>query len=167
MNKMTPKQKRFCEEYVVDYNATQSAIRAGYAKNRAKEQGYQLLHKTTLLEYIDKLQEDIQERNKTTVDECVSYLVKIMRFDIADLYEDNGRLKSIHEIPKDSRLVISELSVFEEFEGTGKDRELIGFTKKLKTLDRKGAIVELMKYLGAYEKDNKQKNIEVIVNFSE
>ena len=90
-----------------------------------------------------------------------------MRFDIADLYEDNGRLKSIHEIPKDSRLVISELSVFEEFEGTGKDRELIGFTKKLKTLDRKGAIVELMKYLGAYEKDNKQKNIEVIVNFSE
>ncbi|SUV40803.1 Terminase small subunit [Avibacterium paragallinarum] len=42
---LTDKQKRFVEEYLIDLNATQAAIRAGYSKNRASELGYQLLQK--------------------------------------------------------------------------------------------------------------------------
>lgn len=45
---LTPKQERFVQEYLVDLNATQAAIRAGYTKNRASELGYQLLQKTTV-----------------------------------------------------------------------------------------------------------------------
>lgn len=39
MAKLTPKQERFCEEYLIDLNATQAAIRAGYSANTAREQG--------------------------------------------------------------------------------------------------------------------------------
>ncbi|CAA0254351.1 terminase small subunit [Tenacibaculum maritimum] len=155
--KLTPKQKRFCEEYVIDLNGTQAAVRTGYSEKTANRIASENLSKPDIQNYISELQKDIQERNKITVDECVTILSKIARHDIADFYEENGSLKSIHNIPKDSRLAISELSVFEEFEGKGKDRELIGFTKKIKTLDRKGVIVELMKHLGGYEKDNNQK----------
>lgn len=51
---MTPKQTRFVAEYLIDLNATQAAIRAGYAKPRASEQGYQLLRKPTVQAAIAK-----------------------------------------------------------------------------------------------------------------
>ena len=114
-----------------------------------------------IAEYIEKVKKDIAERNKVTIDECVSYFAKMMRFDIADLYNEDGTIKSIHDIPDDVRLAIAELSSFEEFQGKGEERNLIGFTKKLKTIDRKGVIIELMKYLGGYEKDNKQKVLPI------
>lgn len=154
---ITAKQKRFCQEYVIDSNATQAAIRAGYSKRTARSQGQRLLTNVDIENYISKLQEDIQERNKITIDECVGFLANMARVDIADFYADNGQLKSIHDIPKESRQAIAELSVFEEYQGVGKDRELIGFTKKVKTTDRKGVIVELMKHLGGYKIDNEQK----------
>ena len=53
---MTPKQQRFIEEYLIDLNATRAAIRAGYAKKRAAEQGYELLQKTTVQMAIAKAQ---------------------------------------------------------------------------------------------------------------
>lgn len=53
---LTDKQKRFVEEYLIDLNATQAAIRAGYSKNRASELGYQLLQKTTVQQAIEAAQ---------------------------------------------------------------------------------------------------------------
>ena len=53
MPKLTEKQKRFVEEYLIDLNATQAVIRAGYSTKRASEQGYQLLQKDTVKEAID------------------------------------------------------------------------------------------------------------------
>jgi phage terminase small subunit len=49
---MTPKQQRFAEEYVVDHNATQAAIRAGYSERTAKQQGSRLLTKVDVIEAV-------------------------------------------------------------------------------------------------------------------
>ena len=49
---MTKKQKRFVEEYLIDLNATQAAVRTGYSVKTAMEQGYQLLQKTSVQEAI-------------------------------------------------------------------------------------------------------------------
>lgn len=54
MARLTAKQKKFCDEYLIDLNATQAAIRAGYSVKRASEVGYQLLQKTTVKHAIDK-----------------------------------------------------------------------------------------------------------------
>ncbi len=48
MAKLTPKQKRFVAEYLVDLNATAAAKRAGYSEKTAEQVGYQLLQKTTV-----------------------------------------------------------------------------------------------------------------------
>lgn len=53
MGKLTPKQKRFCDEYLVDLNATQAAIRAGYSKKTARQIGEQNLSKLVIRSYID------------------------------------------------------------------------------------------------------------------
>lgn len=77
MAKLTEKQKRFCEEYLIDLNATQAAIRAGYPAKRASEQAYQLLQKTTVSSYIEKLRAEQQERTQITADTVLGELAKI------------------------------------------------------------------------------------------
>jgi phage terminase small subunit len=60
--KMTPKQQRFAEEYLIDLNATQAAIRAGYSAKRASEIAYQLLQKTTVQDAISEGQRRLSEK---------------------------------------------------------------------------------------------------------
>lgn len=66
--KLTPKQKAFCEEYLIDLNATQAAIRAGYSEKTAKEQGCQHLTKLNIQTRIIELQSARSERTEITSD---------------------------------------------------------------------------------------------------
>lgn len=63
MAKLTPKQQRFVEEYLVDLNATQAAIRAGYSAKTANEQGSRLLANVSIRACVD---EALAERSKRT-----------------------------------------------------------------------------------------------------
>lgn len=63
MNSLTDKQQKFCNEYLLDLNATQAAIRAGYSENTASETGYENLRKPQIATCISELME---ERNKRT-----------------------------------------------------------------------------------------------------
>ena len=82
--KLTEKQKRFCEEYLLDLNATQAAIRAGYSASRASEIGYQLLQKTTVQNYIQKKQAERSERTGITQDRVLRELAAIAFADATD-----------------------------------------------------------------------------------
>ncbi|KGQ59454.1 terminase small subunit [Gallibacterium anatis] len=73
---LTDKQKRFVEEYLIDLNATQAAIRAGYSKNRASELGYQLLQKTTVQQAIQDAQNKRSERVQITQDDVIRMLLE-------------------------------------------------------------------------------------------
>jgi phage terminase small subunit len=79
---LTPKQERFITEYMIDLNATQAAIRAGYSPKTAMEQGYQLLQKTSVKNMIEVEQnkragkvgldsEWVLRRLKTISDRCI------------------------------------------------------------------------------------------------
>ena len=83
---MTPKQQRFTEEYVVDLNATQAAIRAGYSPKTAAEQGYQLLHKTSVQEAVQDLQAKFRERLEVSKES-----VTIQLNTAYDMAEANGQ----------------------------------------------------------------------------
>lgn len=61
MSKLTPKQQRFVEEYLIDLNATQAAIRAGYSEKTAQWIGPQLLTKTHVLEAVQVAQSKLSE----------------------------------------------------------------------------------------------------------
>lgn len=84
MAKMTAKQQRFCDEYLIDLNATQAAIRAGYSEKRASEQAYQLLQKTTIQDYIRKRKLDRIERTEITQDMVLRELAVIAFSNAAD-----------------------------------------------------------------------------------
>ena len=76
---MTEKQKRFCDEYLVDCNATQAAIRAGYPKKTAYAIGLNNLKKQELKAYIDKQLEQLHNKNIADSQEVLKYLTSVMR----------------------------------------------------------------------------------------
>lgn len=76
---MTNKQKRFCDEYLVDLNATQAAIRAGYSKKTAYSIGDENLKKPDIQEYIQKRLEEKEDALIAKQDEVLKYLTAVMR----------------------------------------------------------------------------------------
>lgn len=76
---MTEKQKRFCDEYLIDCNATQAAIRAGYSTKTAKQIGQNLLTFVDLKAYIDERLERMHSEKTADAKEVLEYLTAVMR----------------------------------------------------------------------------------------
>lgn len=77
MSKLTEKQKRFCEEYLIDLNATQSYLRAGYkAKSNeiARVESHKLLTKPNIQQYIEELRAEQSKRTEITADKVLEEL---------------------------------------------------------------------------------------------
>ena len=79
MIRLTAKQKRFCDEYLIDCNATQAAIRAGYSRKTAGAIGYENLEKPQIKEYIDEQLKRIENDNIADTKEVMEYLTNVMR----------------------------------------------------------------------------------------
>mgnify|MGYP000733321533 CR=1 FL=1 len=76
---MTAKQKRFCDEYLIDLNATQAAIRSGYSKKTASVIGMENLTKPYLKEYIAERMAEKESELIATQDEVLKYLTSVLR----------------------------------------------------------------------------------------
>lgn len=76
---VTPKQQRFCDEYLIDCNATQAAIRAGYSAKTAYSIGEENLRKPDIREYIDERLEKMQSKKIASAEEVMQYLTSVMR----------------------------------------------------------------------------------------
>ena len=76
---MTAKEKRFGDEFLLDMNYTQAAIRAGYSKARASEQAYQLLQKTTVQKYLSERMSEKESELIADQDEVLKYLTSVLR----------------------------------------------------------------------------------------
>ena len=79
MGKLTAKQQRFCDEYLIDLNATRAAIEAGYSKKAAKEIGSENLTKPNIAEYIAKRMAEKEDSLIAKQDEVLKYLTRVMR----------------------------------------------------------------------------------------
>lgn len=76
---MNRKQKRFCDEYLIDCNATQAAIRAGYSEKTAKVTGAKLLTNANLKAYIDEQLERLHDEKTANAQEVIEFLTSVMR----------------------------------------------------------------------------------------
>lgn len=77
--KMTAKQKRFCDEYLIDLNATQAAIRAGYSKKTAGRIGTENVQKPVIREYIKARMDEKEKSLIANQDEVLKYLTAVLR----------------------------------------------------------------------------------------
>jgi len=82
MGKLTPQQKRFCNEYVKDLNATKAALRANYSKNNARQQGSKLLTKTDIRNEVSKIMKARGKRVQRSQDDILTDIISCKNISI-------------------------------------------------------------------------------------
>ncbi len=105
MGKMTEKQKRFCEEYLIDLNATQAAIRARYSKKTARQTANENLTKPYIKEYIDQRLEEIQNEKIADQQEVLQYYTSVLR---SEELEEHAFTVTDKEFDEDGGMSMSE-----------------------------------------------------------
>lgn len=154
--KLTPKQQRFVDEYLIDLNATQAAIRAGYSKKTAASIGDENLRKPAIAAVIDERRKGLSEKAEVDAADVLRQVARMAMFDPRKLFDSDGNPLPIHELPDEVAFVIQGLKVRKEITGKGDDMEVAQIIE-YKMADRNSAAEKLMKHLGLYEKDNNQK----------
>lgn len=147
MAKLTPKQQCFVDEYLIDLNATAAAERAGY---KDPSIGRQLITKNNVSEEIEKRKADRSARTEITQDRVLREYARIAFFDPRKLFNNDGSPKGITDLDDDTAAVIAGLDVQEVYEGAGDDRKFVGYIKKYKIADKKGALDSVAKHLGMF-----------------
>lgn len=159
--KLTPKQRRFVDEYLIDLNATQAAIRAGYSPKTANEQGARLLANVSIAKAIQEARDKQQERTEITQDRVLLEYARIAFFDPRKLFRSDGSPKPVEELDTDTAAALAGLEVREEFEGAGENRTFVGYTKKYKLANKLGALDSLAKHLGMLDGKGRESENEI------
>ena len=167
---MTEAQKRFCDEYLLDFNATR-AYRSAYPKCKtdesARRAGSRLLTNVDIQKYLQEQKEELKEKINVTKEQVINQMVRIAFGDIRKLYNENGGMKNIQDLDADTATILTGIETTEEFDGYGEDREQIGYTKKVKIADKTKALDMLGKYFGIFKEKveiDSNKPFEVNIN---
>lgn len=167
MADLTPKQQRFVEEYLVDLNATQAAIRAGYSANTAKEIGYENLTKPYIQEAVSNLQAERSKRIQVTADQVATELAKLGFANMQDYMrggQDGLPYLDFSKLTRDQAAALQEVTV--DTLKSGKRRKDLPeeggeeaadgepddtITRvKFKLADKRAALVDLGRHLGMF-----------------
>jgi len=157
---------RFADKYFETLNATQSAIYAGFSEDTAKQQGWQLLQREDIQEYLSELKANLASKHGVTIDRLIEEYAKIAFFDIREIYDVDGGLIHVKQLDDKSAGAIASIKSTEEW---GEDEEgrkmVIGTNKEIKIFDKIRALQDLGKHLGLFEKDNSQKEKAIVTIF--
>ena len=135
--KLTEKQQRFVDEYLIDLNATQAAIRAGYSVKTANEQGSQNLAKLSIQQAIAEQMAERSKRTGINQDRVVLELAKIALVKMTDIVDSQGRIKS--DASPDDLACIESVKYKESESDTGSSVEReVKIASKLKALELLG-----------------------------
>lgn len=141
---MTEKQKRFCDEYLIDLNATQAAIRAGYSVDTAKEIGCENLTKPNIQEAIAKAMAERSRRTGINQDRIVLELAKMAFVNANDLIDtSNGSIRP--GASQDDLACIQSVKVKTSLGASGTSTE-----REIKLNDKMKALELLGKHLGMW-----------------
>lgn len=145
---ITPLQQRFVDEYLLDLNASAAAGRAGHKAKRLDQAGYAMLRNAEVAAAVQAAQAKRAERTAITADVVLGELLRLARVDIGAAFAEDGTLKPLRDIPEDVRRAIAGVEVDELFEGRGRDRKQLGYTRKVKFWDKARALELLARHLG-------------------
>ena len=109
--KLNPKQQRFVATYLIDLNATQAAIKAGYSKKTARSQGQRLLTHIDVSEAIAAKTVKRLEQLDVTAERVLREYAQIEFMDIRKIFNDDGAMKPIGELGDDEAAVIAGVEV--------------------------------------------------------
>jgi phage terminase small subunit len=147
---LNEKQRRFAEEYLIDLNATQAAIRAGYSTKTADRQGHRLLKNAEIQAAVTEGQRRRLRRVEVNQDTVLRELLRIATADIRNLFHPDGRLKKPEELDDDTAAAIASIEVVVR-PVAGSDGEEVEHVAKLKAWDKPRALEMLGRHLALFK----------------
>ena len=150
MNKnssLTPKQQRFCDEYLISLNATDACVKAGYSLKTSKQMGTENLSKPAIQGYLQARLKVLATKTGITQERIIKEIASIALLNITDIcnIDEDGsvNVKSLKDIPEEARAAIKEVTTFQLATGGGMAYK-IQFWDKIKGLEM------LAKYFGMF-----------------
>lgn len=140
---LTPKQQAFVNEYLIDLNATQAAIRAGYSEKTAYSIGQENLNKPEIQESIQAAMDKRAKRTEVTADRVIRELAKLAFSNVQDFVDGDGKLLKPGDISRDDAAAIQEITE----SVVGGDDESVVVNRKYKLSDKKASLELLGKHL--------------------
>ena len=155
--KLTSKQERFVEEYLVDLNATQAAIRSGYSKKTATAIGAENLTKPDIADAIAVARKELSEKTGISAERVLAELAKIGFSNMQDYIRVTGDdiYVALNDMSRDEAAAIGEVTVEERKLGNEDEGKVT--RTKFKLLDKRAALNDLGRHLGLFEADNTRK----------
>lgn len=156
--KLYAKQKTFCEEWIIDKNGTQAAIRAGYSKKTAAQTASRLLINVKIQAYIAELIKKQSIRTQITADRVLEEIARLAFAKLSDVVEWEGNsinLKDSSKLKDDVSAAVKEISHTTGMNGT---------TTKIKMHNKESALEKLAKHLELYKDNNIYNGSVTIIN---
>ena len=138
----------FVDEFMIDRNATEAAIRAGYSVNSAGQIGSRLLKDVKICAEINKRSAEQSQRLRITADRVMQEYEAIALLDPLDLFRPDGSMKPLEEIPEAARRAIGGLELREMTPVDTPDGQIAVQLRKVKLIDKKGALDSIAKIMG-------------------
>jgi len=163
---LTPRQERFCQEYVILLNGAKAATRAGYSKKTAKEQASGLLTNVNVKARVQELQEEIRLRNELKADDVIQELRALGFWNIKAFTLKENEIKDLSKMKDEATKPVVGIKTKKSTTSFGKGDDkstIVEFTTELKLADKRAALVDLGRHIGIFEKDNNQKKIKIRV----
>lgn len=150
---LTPKQERFVAEYLIDLNATQAAIRAGYSAKTASSQGERLLRNVEVAKAMQAAMKAREQRTEITQDRVLKELAKLGFANMQDymsVTQEGEPFADLSKLTRDQAAAITEFTVEDFTEGRGDDARDVRRVK-FKLADKRAALVDIGKHLGMFK----------------
>lgn len=146
---LTAKQERFVAEYLIDLNATQAAIRAGYSEKGANVQGSKLLANANIQAAIQEAQAKRSNRTEITQDRVLQELARIGFSNLQDVMTSCGNLMGVSDWTEDAARAIASVEIVTKPGGVDEsgNRE-VEHVAKIKTWDKLAALDKIARHLG-------------------
>ena len=143
------KQSCFVQEYLIDLNATQAAIRAGYSPRTADAIGLENLGKPAIKEAIAEAMKAREQRTHITQDRVLQELARLAFCDLRKAFKDDGTLKLPKDIDDETAAALAGIDTTSTMAPGGDDEAPMSLvTKKIKTFDKGAALTLAMRHLG-------------------
>jgi phage terminase small subunit len=153
---LTEQARRFADEYLIDFNATEAYKRAGYkAKGQAAHSAAsRLLGDERVQQYLTARKAELTEKVEVDQEKVLQRLTALAFGDVRQLFDLAGNLKPMHELTADQAAMLQGIEVLEVYEGRGKDREFVGNLKKVKLVPRLESVKTLGLHYGMFKQEH-------------
>lgn len=152
---LTNKQEAFCQAILTEKNASE-AYRRAYDAGKMKAEtihrcANELMENPKIAARIADLRAGLAQRNAVTVDRIIQGLAGIAFYDPRKFFNEDGSLKQITELDDETARALAGFDIDELWAGDGKGKDIVGSTKKVRMVDRKGALDSLARINGMFQ----------------